>query len=178
MDDKSKDRPFGPGEPWLGKRAGSDNFYIMWFDAKSRQRKKVSTNTADPELARKALVKWIAVKRELKLEDPARVLLTLVLDRYYEDHASKQKSKVQAKVARAKWKKFFGHIMVSELSVVRQEQFIEWLRDAGDSQNYIRRTMSVGKSALLRAVRRQELTSAPAIVMPKRKKSKKYRMTL
>jgi integrase len=68
--------------------------------------------------------------------------------------------------------------MVSELSVVRQEQFVEWLRDAGDSQNYIRRTLSVGKSALLRAVRRQELTSAPAIVMPKRKKSKKYRMTL
>lgn len=178
MSSKRGERPFGRGEAWLGKRAGSDSFYIFWFDARSRQTRKVTTKTADPDKAHKAFLKWMAVHGAMTQESPSQVPLALVLDRYYEQHASKKKSRDQAKTANAKWKKFFGPIAVSELSIARQEEFIEHLSNAGYAANYIRRTLSVGQSALIRAVRRQELASAPAIVMPPRKRTKKSRMSL
>jgi integrase len=177
MADKETDRPFGNDGPWLSKRGDSPNWYISWY-AEDKRTKRESTRTADLPKARKLLAKWWLTKHRLNHADPAQVPLGLVLEQYYDNHAKHKKSKTQARVAVAKWKTFFGAATVGELTVARQEQFVEWLHDAGDAPNYIRRTLSVGKAALLRAVRRQELTAAPPIIMPKRKRTKKYRMTL
>lgn len=177
MSHQDKDRPFGSDGPWLSTRKDTPYWYITWY-ADDGKTKRESTGTTDRNKAMRMLAKWWIASRKLSNEDPTQVPLGVLLDRYYEQHASKKKSKTQARIATAKWKKFFGSATVAQLSVVRQEEFVQSLRDCGDSPNYIRRTLSVGKSALLRAVKRQELTSAPKILMPKRKKPKKYRMTI
>lgn len=122
--------------------------------AEDKKTKRESTQTADLSTVRKLLAKWWLAKHKLNHADPTQVPLGMVIEQYYENHAKNKKSKTQAKVVSTKWKKFFGAATVSDLTVARQEQFIEWLRNAGDWPNYIRRTLSVGKAALLRAVKR------------------------
>ncbi len=118
-----------------------------------------------------------ADKRAEETGDQQRSVLGVVLERYYAEHASKKASRVTSRISIGKWKKFFGGIIFADLTPVRQERFIQWLKDQENSVNYIRRILSLGQSALRRAVKRQELASAPPILLPKKVLHKKYRMT-
>jgi integrase len=63
----------------------------------------------------------------------------------------------------AKWSDFFGEAVIADLTPQRQEAFIDHLRDAGASDGYVSRVLSVGRAALNRAWKRQEITAAPFI---------------
>ncbi|WP_425456584.1 tyrosine-type recombinase/integrase [Asticcacaulis tiandongensis] len=90
--------------------------------------------------------------------------LATVLIRYWQGHASKIASKVQAKISLALWNEFFGDDLVSDLSIDRQEAFMVWLKAKGHKNAYVSRTMSVGRAAIRRAWQRGEITSAPFII--------------
>jgi integrase len=64
----------------------------------------------------------------------------------------------------AKWSDFFCGATVAELTLQRQEAFVAALQAKGYRPSYVSRVLSVGRAALLRAWKRQELTSVPFII--------------
>lgn len=99
----------------------------------------------------------------LYLERAEDVPLETILVRYYEGHAKKIPSCVQAEIALRNWSDFFPGLLVSELTPDRLEDFIESMRERGLSDGYISRTLSTGKAALNRALKRQEVDRVPYI---------------
>jgi len=102
-----------------------------------------------------------------------------VLVRYWHQHASKIASSYQAKAALAYWSEFWGQSTVSELTIERQEEFIDWLKCHEFSNAYVSRVLGVGRAALNRAWKRQEITSTPFIIDEKDRSDEEeyYRMT-
>jgi hypothetical protein len=136
-----------------------------WYDASRRQTRRASLGTSDLQEAQLRLAQWFSGNRELRYELPREVPLETILVRYYREHASRLPSALQAKIALAKWSDFFfGEAVISDLRPQRQEDFIAHLRDEGASDGYVSRVLSVGRAALNRAYKRQEITSAPFIM--------------
>jgi integrase len=92
------------------------------------------------------------------------VLLEAILIRYYEEHATMLPSAEQARHALALWSDYLPGVTVSELTPQRQEAFVAALQARGHKASYISRILSVGRAALTRAWKRQELASVPFIV--------------
>jgi integrase len=72
-----------------------------------------------------------------------------------------------ARVALGYWSDFFDGATVSEVTPARQREFIEWLkarRDPPLSDGYVKRVLTVGKSALNRAYREGEIDAVPFVV--------------
>ncbi len=142
------------------------------------------------------MAKWWVSEKPLNKVDPSQVPLGVILDRYYSEYVRKKKSKTQAKTAIAIWKDYFKGATCADVTEGKLEDFVgylkevEWTRTIRDggvkrdvtkrgySRNYILRTLSVGRSALLRAERRNELARAPKIRVSKAQRVKKYRMKL
>ncbi|MGN6422617.1 MAG: tyrosine-type recombinase/integrase [Asticcacaulis sp.] len=105
--------------------------------------------------------------------------LATVLVRYWQGHASKIASAVQAKIALALWTEFWADATVSDLSHVRQEAFIAWLKGRGYKNAYVSRVLTVGRAALRWAWKRQEITHVPFIIDEKDRSDEKepYRLT-
>jgi len=85
--------------------------------------------------------------------------------RYYEQHARHQASGEQARYGLKLWSEYFPGALVSELMLDKQRLFVAWLRGRGLSDGYIRRVLAVGKAALNRAQRENEITCAPTILL-------------
>jgi integrase len=152
------------GDYWLSRQARSPIWCRTWFDPQTRQTRRVSLSTRDLRQAQLALAKWVTdnvVEREAA---PVDVMLAAVLIRFYEQHAKYLPSADQAKIALRLWNDFFDGASVADLQVGRQEAFVRHLRAEGHSDGYINRTMAVGRAALNRAHRRQEIASVPYIV--------------
>lgn len=109
---------------------------------------------------------WSAVNAEVRAEHPANATVPQVLNRYHSLHGSKIASRESQHAAVKKWIGFFGDLPIAELSIAKQEAFVAHLRAAKYSDGYIRRVVGVGKAAIERSVKRQELISAPHIVLP------------
>jgi integrase len=95
----------------------------------------------------------------------------MVLERYLVRHGTTIPSKDTAKRAVALWKAYWGDQMVSDLTVDAQEAFVAWLRvqmtkSGPYSEGYVRRILGVGKAALNRAFKRQEIAEVPWIELP------------
>jgi integrase len=91
--------------------------------------------------------------------------LEMVLVRYYQQHAALLPSAEMARIALAYWSDFFAGATVSEVTAQRQREFVVWLRESGPkSDGYIKRILTVGKSALMRAYKEGEIASAPFIL--------------
>ena len=151
------DDQFRLGDYWLSPRPNSEQWCRTWFDRKARQTRRTSIGTADFQEAQLRLAKWIVENQELRRERRDRVPLETILVRYYHEHASKIPSAEQARIALAKWSDFFGEAVISELTPQRQEAFVAHLREQGNSDGYISRVLSVGRAALNRSWKRQEI---------------------
>src|SRR5215467_10485370 len=79
------------------------------------------------------------------------------------NYARYQTSGEQARYGLKLWSEYFPGALVSELTLDKQRLFVTWLRGRGLSDGYIRRVLAVGKAALNRAQRENEITSAPTI---------------
>jgi integrase len=159
---------FRIGKWFLGKRPNSPQWCVCWFDPETRQTRRASLGTSDLQEAKFRLAEHVARHEELRSAQPATVLLEAILIRYWEEHARAIPSAEQARFALAKWSDYFAGASVSELTPQRQEAFIASLQANGYKPSYISRILSVGRAALMRAWKRQELVSAPFIIDIKR----------
>lgn len=161
---RSKADRRGIGDYWLSKDPKSPNWCRTWFDAASRQTRRATLGTSDPDAALEALAEWFVLHRRLERESSKAVPLAIILDRYLAEHAAGSRSEVQARISVRYWKEAYGDALVSELSVIEQEKFIRDLRKRELSDAYIGRILTIGKAALNRAKRRQELADVPHIL--------------
>ena len=160
---KDQQRLGAIGQYWLSRRGNSPAWCRTWFDANTRQTCRASLGTDDLEQAKLALAAWVMGNGKLDQERPEAVHLETVLVRYYDQHAKHLASAEPARYALKKWSEFFEGALVSEVTPNRLRQFVASLRKQGLSDGYIRRTLAVGQSALNRARREGEISSAPAI---------------
>ena len=152
------------GDYWLSKRPGSNQYYRTWHDKPARQTRRASLGTDDFQEAQLKLAAWIIEQRELKNEVPASVPFETLSVRYYNEHARNLPSAEQARIALALWSDYFPGATVAEITIERQESFVSALRDAGQSDAYINRILTVGRAALNRAYKRGQIQSVPFVM--------------
>ncbi|MGL4964751.1 MAG: tyrosine-type recombinase/integrase [Inquilinus sp.] len=159
-------RPAQIAGHWLSKRPNSDNWCATWYDnnGDDRQTRRASLGTADLREAEIRLAAFVTAHGKMRRQAPEATPLATVLVRYWENHAKNLPSHVSVKVALALWTAFWGQALVSELFVERQEEFMQWLKDRGYKNSYVSRVLSVGRAALRRSWKRQEITSVPFII--------------
>ena len=87
-----------------------------------------------------------------------------MLQNYWNGHASKIASRESAKAGIDLWSEFWGASTISDLTVQRQEEFVAWLKERGYKNAYVSRVLSVGRAAINRAWKRQEIVSTPYII--------------
>lgn len=84
--------------------------------------------------------------------------------RYYQQHGEALQSAEMARVALGYWSDFFAGATVAEVTPQRQREFIGWLKARGLSDGYVKRIMTVGKSALNRAYKEGEIDTVPYVI--------------
>jgi len=159
-----QERPGQIGDYWLSQRPGSKQWCRTWYEADDRQTKRASLGTDDFQEGKLKLWEWFAKHGRLGQQQPQDAALELLLVRYYQQHAEALPSQGMAKVALRYWSDFFAGATVSEVTAARQREFMESLRKAGKSEGYIKRIMTVCKSALNRAYKEGEIASVPYII--------------
>jgi integrase len=155
------------GEYWVSKRPGSEQWCRTWYDANTRQTRRASLGTDDLQAAKIKLWEWFAKYGRVGKQEAHDTALELVLVRYYQQHAAASASAEMARIALAYWSDFFNGATVAEVTPARQREFIEWLkarRTPPLSDGYVKRVLTVGKSALNRAYKEGEIDAVPFIV--------------
>lgn len=147
------------GDFWLSKRRGSQVWCITWFDPKTRQTVRRSTGHRDLDAAQEALAAHYIQHRRLDHERPSDVAIALLISRYIA--AVPMRSADTAKAALKHWREFWADDPVSAMTTARQEAFHGWL-EARMAPASAKRVLGVGRAALTRAYKRQELAALPA----------------
>lgn len=142
----------------------SPYYYATWFDEHTRQTRRSSLGTEDVHEAEIKLAEFVTLHATMKSVPQNAVELSTVFVRYWNEHASKLPSQEQARIALGYWTEFWKDAKVSDLTVVRQEQFMSWLKNKGFKNSYVSRILSVGRAALQRAWKCQEIERAPFIL--------------
>ena len=151
------------GNFWISKRPNSPAWCRTWFDSTTRQTRRASLGTTDVREAELKLAEWITINQQMVDAKPHDVPLETVLVRFYEFQAKEQASEVQARTGLRFWSEFFAESRVSDLTPDRLEAFIDWLKEKGHADGYVNRTLAVGRAALNRARKRQEIQNVPFI---------------
>ena len=100
----------------------------------------------------------------MKHEPASEASLCDILRRYWENHAKHLPSASGNRDTLAKWLDYWQDSRISDLSVERQEAFVQHLEGRGIKRSTIQRTINIGKAAISRAVKRGELSAMPFIV--------------
>ena len=146
-------------------RKGTANLYLEWREG--GQKVGRSTGCSGLDDAKRRARELILELADLQDEPAVETPVLAVLDRYYLTRGDKLSSKATAKRAIALWREFWGDsATVADLTLGRQEAFIEWLRGKGYSDGYMRRVVGVGQTALNRARKRQEIAGVPFVELP------------
>lgn len=161
---------FQLGPYWIERRKGTANWQRTWRDSRG-VKQRASLGTSDFEGAKVALAEWFVEHGRVVNAAPAETPVAAVLQRYLVRHGTKLPSKDVAKRGVALWEQFWEDRMVSELTVDAQEEFVAWLRalevnGRPYSEGYVRRILGVGKAALNRAFKRQEIAEVPWVELP------------
>lgn len=160
-----QERPGQIGDFWLSLRPGSAQWCRTWYDAGSRQTKRASLGTDDFQAAKLKLWEWFAKNGRLAMQAPQEASLDMVLVRYWEQHGRELASAEMTKIALGYWSDFFGACAVSDVTAAKQREFVGWLRrNKPQSDGYVKRILTVGKSALNRAYREGEIASVPFVL--------------
>lgn len=140
----------------LTKIKSSPNWYIQWFEDGHTQR--ASTRTADRQEAETILAAFRLVKADQPVED---LTVIQVLDWYWDTHAKNLMRPDNADLGIRYLKPFFGATLVSDLSLDKQEAYVEHRRNLGAGDESIRRDLSVLSAAINRAVKRKKIDRPP-----------------
>ncbi len=154
---------FRVGDYWLSKQPRSDAWCRTWFDNKTRQTKRASLRTTDFEDAKQILTDWFILNQKQSKEDPCQKSLADIFANFYEQHASSLKSAYQSQLSLRYWLEFYGERTVEEASDINlQEAFHKWLIEGKLlNPNTVSRIVSIGKTALNWAWKRNMLSSVP-----------------
>jgi integrase len=152
------------GEFWLSQRPGRPHYYITWFDRHSGQTRRKTTGTGDLAEAERRLAEHFQLSERLDLERPSDVPLMTILDRYYHEHASKLPSKASTQYAIALLRQHCGEMTVADFRKKEQQRFADAMRQKGNSEGYISRTLSVARAALRRAYDNEEIAAIPPFI--------------
>lgn len=137
----------------------SPNWYIQYYEAGRSRR--CTTGTADRGEAEQILAAFRLVKAEAPLDD---LTIPQVLDWYWDAHARKIMRPEHADLAIRYLKPFFGATLASDLTLEKQELYVEHRRACGAGDESIRRDLSVLSAACRRAVKYRKLDHAPPIL--------------
>jgi integrase len=158
---------------YLTKRERSPFFHATWFDAATRQTKRASLGTDNLQEAEIRLAEFVAKRARVCDQGQGEPQLASVLVRYWHGHVCRTDasgsliriaSHEQARVALALWTEHWGDAIVADLSIARQQAFVEWLKGRGSKNSYVSRVLSVGRAAINWARKHQEITNAPYII--------------
>ena len=168
MRKKSKQpKPGQIGNYWLSRKPGRDGandaWCRTWYDERSRQTRRVSLGTADFQEASIALANWVVDNVRAKKSGPENVLMEYILLTYWRDHAQNLSGHRTQWNGLAYWHEFWNGRTVADITPAEQRRFRRWLADKGAGPSGIDRILSVGRAALNRAVKWQELSEAPHI---------------
>ena len=163
------EREFQLGEYWLSKQSRSDAWCRTWFDAQTRQTKRVSLRTAEFEEAKQRLTDWFVLRHSKSQEQPEDAVLAGIFARFYEHHGQTLQSAADVKRTLRYWLEFHKDSSVLEATQqIRQEEFRRWLSvDKGLSAASVRKSLIIGKSALNWAWKRGEISQVPYIELVK-----------
>jgi len=161
-------KPGQIGAYWLSKRPGrsgpDDSWYRTWYDAGTRQTRRLSLGTANFHEASLALAQWVIESGQSNSDTrPESVLIDQVLLSYWREHAQKLASAKTAWNGLAYWQEFWRGKAVADITPAEQRRFRAWLAEKDIGLGGIDRILADGRAALNRAVKWQELTKAPHI---------------
>lgn len=163
---------FQIGEYWLGQRGGSDQWYRCWYESgKGKRRgrtKRASLGTTDFQSAQLKLAEWIIKNANPKNQKPNDVLLEELFIVYWERHAKHTASAKPNKRCLAKWSQFFAESYLSEVTLDRQKEFLQWLTDQGLSIGYCARIFEIGRAAINYAWKNGRISEKPYIMVPEK----------
>jgi len=156
------------GDYWLSKNPdrnkATDSWCRTWYDSRSQQTRRESLGTADFQQASALLARWV-VEHEQPESDtqPNKVLISTVITSYWNEHAKNLPSARTAWKNLKYWTEFWGDDSVADIRAHKQKLFREFLTEKGMGPGGMDRVLSDGRAALRRAVKWQELDSAPFI---------------
>ena len=154
------------GDFWLGKRAGSSSWYVMWNDPKSGRVERLSTGTEDLEEAQRKLADHFLRKQRLRQRGPEEVTLVAVLKHYYDQHGHHVRSKDEIDRAIRYMAEFWPTEPVAAITIEEQERFVQHMRGRGLASGTIKRMAGVLGAALRRAYNTNQLVTVPATLRP------------
>ena len=160
-------RPGQIGSYWLSKkpgRNGSEEAWCRtWYDLRSRQTSRVSLGTADFHEASLQLAAWVVANERPRKAAPDQVLIETVLLNYWNDHAQHLPSANTQRLGLSYWQEFWARRTIADITPHEQRLFREWLAKRGTGISGIDRILSVGRAALNRARKWQEVSEVPHI---------------
>ena len=146
-------------------RKGTANLYLEWREG--GQKVGRSTGCSGLDDSKRRARELILELADIQDEPAAATPILAVLDRYYLTKGVKADSKATAKRAIALWREHWGETAtLTDLTPSRQEKFVEWLRARGYADGYVRRVVGVGRTAMNRASKLQEVSGVPFVELP------------
>lgn len=157
-------RDFQLGDFYLSQLGNSPAWCRTWFDADSRQTRRVSLGTTDFEEAKQALTDWFVLNQTKRNASTDEMPLAEVIARYWQHHGQNLPSAERTRLSLDYWLTFFGDACVADLGhIEEQERFHHWLMDKGMKATTVSRVLVAGRAAVNRAWKRGEIASAPFI---------------
>jgi len=136
---------FELGGQWIAEKPGRPGLYRFWNDPRTGRQCRESLGTTNLEDAKIRLAE-IVIKGSPKTADSH---LSLVLEDYYTKRTDHLASAKPARHAGHLFLECWGALAkVSEITEVRQEEFVHWSIKRGNSLGYIARNMGVLAAAL------------------------------
>jgi hypothetical protein len=160
-------RPGQIGDYWLSKKPRRDRpdetWYRTWYDDRTRQTCRVGLGTTDFQEASLRLAAWVVTNERSRKAAPDQVLIETVLLNYWNDHAQHLPSAKTQWLGLSYWQEYWTRQTVADITQHEQRRFREWLAKRGTGRSGIDRILSVGRAALNRARKWQEVSEVPHI---------------
>jgi integrase len=161
------ERPGQIGSYWLSRKPGRDEaddaWCRTWYDTRTRQTCRVSLGTTDFSEASLSLAAWVVANERSRKGGPDQVLIETVLLNYWSDHAQHLPSSKTQWLGLSYWQEYWTRRTVADITPHEQRRFREWLAKRGTGPSGIDRILSVGRAALNRARKWQEVSEVPHI---------------
>ena len=165
---------FSIGQYFLRQYPGSTRWYAAWFDAASKQTKRVTLATSDFEVAKREFARLVTVHGDLREAKPETITLAQAFARYehhHEDQAGGLASARDQKRHRRFWLDFYGErATAADINTARQHAFVahlkrvEHAKGRGYEPGYIKRIFASGFAALHWCRDRGEIESVPRTI--------------
>lgn len=137
----------------------SPNYYVQWFEGGHSRR--VSTRTPDHDEAEIFLA---AFRLEAASEPSDDLTVTQALEWYWDSHAKRSFRPDTPDLAIRRLKPFLGPVPAADCNLAKQQAYVDYRRERGDSDQSIRRDLITLSAALRRAEKHSKLSRAPPML--------------